>query len=311
MTSVRDAASAFFGALLAMSSCKRNPPPQRILEQPGSIIAAAADATHFYFVISDGTPPFAKIARLPIGGTALQILTGDTRAVLGIALSGDTIYWTTETLELKRAPKSGGEPTLVAKGVAPPIVADDGAVYGLVERDASGGRHVVAYALKDNGARVLSEHSGDLLVADAEAVYLASSLLGKQIERIPKDGSAPTIVATLSHSGPIALMGDEVYFRDDNLLYRVSKRGGERHLVGISSGDDLLAVGGKLYGAVESASTGSTAYQKGSIREVSASTPRTIFEGRLAHAMVGVGDDLYFAGAGAKERITSWFKAGR
>lgn len=295
---------------IASAACKRGTAqPERLVEVEGEVLDAAADATHVYFLV--WRSPRARIARMAIGGTAIETLAEDDQAPRHIALTADTIYWTTES-NLKRLPKSGGKPALVAAHVDGRIVVDGRELYSF-EREPSGLVRVVARSLEGVGspARVVAEegHGGEFIAVDDEAVYTSPAIGGGDVERILKAGGAgATVLAKTRVGGPLLLAGGDLYYCD-GALHRVSKRGGEARRVAETCGERLTSLDGVVYASAESIATGFGGHQDGRVIRLFPAG-QSLFEGSSARGLVAAGGALYVAGRSEAHPRVAWLRLG-
>jgi hypothetical protein len=296
-----------FALGITSASCKRGTAqPERLAEVDGEVFDAAADATHVYFLV--WRSPRAIVARMAIGGASLETLAEDDESPRHIALTADTIYWTTES-NLKRVPKSGGKPALFAARVDGRIVVDGRDLYSF-ERKPSGLARLVARSLQGTGSpvRVVAEEAhGTFISVDDEAVYTAPAIGGGDLERIPKAGGASaTVLAKPRVGGPLLLAGDDVYYCD-GALHRVSKKGGEARKVSATCGERLASVDGVIYASAESSATGFGGHQDGRVTRLSP-TGQSLFEGSSARGLVAAGGALYVAGHSEAHPRVTWLR---
>ncbi|MBK6515938.1 MAG: hypothetical protein IPG04_18045 [Polyangiaceae bacterium] len=85
---------------------------------------------------------------------------------------------------------------------------------------------------------------------DAEALYVASYTERGGLWRVPKDGAAPTLLASMSYASGVALAGDEVVVASsgDREVVRVPKGGGPAtRIAGFFGPSDVRVVGADVY----------------------------------------------------------------
>jgi hypothetical protein len=295
------------GLAMAPASCKPRPPEVVTLaEVDGEVFDAAADATHVYFLVWKN--PRAQIARMPLAGGPIEKLGDDDESPRFIALTSDAVYWTTEQ-NAKRLPKSGGKPALFAANVVGPIAIDDSELYSL-ESKPSGQHRLVARALAGDAKRVVQEeaHGAAFIAVDDKAVYVSRSTGGGKVERLPKKGDPPSVLAQTRVGGPLLLAGSDVYFCDQ-ALFRVSKEGGVPVQINGTCGERLVSLSGVVYGSRESTSNGLGGHQNGSVTAlVDGSRDRLLFEGSSARGMIAAGGSIYVAARSDKLPRTTWLR---
>ncbi|MBK8936865.1 MAG: hypothetical protein IPM79_04230 [Polyangiaceae bacterium] len=85
---------------------------------------------------------------------------------------------------------------------------------------------------------------------DAQALYVASYTERGGLWRVPKDGAAPTLLASMSYASGVALAGDEVVVASsgDREVVRVPKGGGPAtRIAGFFGPSDVRVVGADVY----------------------------------------------------------------
>ena len=300
---------ALLGVLaLALPACKHRaaPAPERLVDVNAEVFDAAVDGAHVYFL--SWRSPTARIARLPLAGGAIEQLGEDTESPRHIAIGADAIYWTTE-VNLKRMPKQGGTPELFAAHVDGAIAVDDREVFSF-ERKASGQERLVARDFSTKARRVVAEevHGAEFLVLDADSAYLARGTGGGPVERVPKSGGVPVTLAKSRFGGPLALLGDDVYYCNLALL-SVSKRGGEPRKINDDCAERLVTLGGEIFGSRESVATGFGGHQTGAVFALPrGGRSRMLFDGVGAQGLVAAEGALYFSGRTKDQPSAAWMR---
>ncbi len=145
----------------------------------------------------------------------------DSDQPIALALDADTVYWVDYAGcdpgagKVKKAPKSGGAPTVLATGQGCPMaIAVDGAnVYwiavgdGAVRAVPKAGGAVATLA----GGETFFD-SGVFLALDADALYYGAQ---HDLRRLPKSNGAPTTLSSVGGNVTgVAVDGGRVFFAD-------------------------------------------------------------------------------------------------
>lgn len=305
MSSLRSATAVLGVAATLLAACKPPPPPVKLGEVDGQVFAAAADGSHVYFLAWKN--PVAVIARMPLGGGAIEQLAQDEESPRHIALTADAVYWTTEA-NLKRVPKSGGKPELFAAHVVGPIAADETSLYSFESNSAS----LVARALSGAARRVIREdlRCASFIALDDTSVYTSCGLGSGTVERVSKAGGASAVLARTRIGGPLQLAGNDVYFCNGE-LYRVSKKGGKAHKISAACGDELAIQNGVVYASRESVATGTGGHQRGDVMTLAdGESARLLYKGTGASGLLAGGGAVYVAVRGDDAPRTTWLRLG-
>lgn len=125
-----------------------------------------------------------------------EVIASDVADPRGIAADEEHVYWTTAAGAVQRAPKSGGPiQTLVEDQESPGAIAVDQEFAYWINEETG---RLVRMSKEGNGKpKTLATSPGLLSLAiDADSLYLSRKLKKGDIERIGKDGSGHTVLAT-------------------------------------------------------------------------------------------------------------------
>jgi len=181
------------GELFALGQCPAEAgEPAQIVSERGAILARAVDATHVYYVVTDGDGAASAVVKKVAmsGGAATTVASG--RYVSGVAVTSGALFFNTYEeggFELRELGKGGGAP--VSRGRGP-----------------SDGRRMVA---EPNGTRVVVANESPDELVDVPVG-------GGTARRMP--------LGDLRVAGPLAADAQEIYAVIDRSEVVVNPSGG-------------------------------------------------------------------------------------
>lgn len=179
-----------------------------LVSGPGTVNRIVVDSSNVYW----GTP--SSLTSMPLdGGTLVTRESG--KGVGGIAVDTASIYWLPP---IKKAPLSGGSPTILAAAGRAMIdlTVDATSVYWTDGSSGGQGGSVRKVPL-DGGATTILATGGQptMLTVDCQSVYWTDSSNGT-VMKVPLDGGAATLLATGISPWGIRVDATSVYWADYN-----------------------------------------------------------------------------------------------
>jgi hypothetical protein len=201
---------AFSGAVARVG--KDGAGPKALVSSVADPQAIALDADRVYFhglLDRAGSPDvqFGTIHAVPkAGGKVVAVVPEDGGTPLGIAVDATHLYFTNAFPGgIMRAPKGGGEPTMIVGGQSSPwpLALDDRAIFwGNREPLAEGVGPIMTAAKDGTGVRAVVaadprfSRQVPALALQGDAVYwVESGLQGGRVMKVKKDGTGLTVIA--------------------------------------------------------------------------------------------------------------------
>jgi len=192
--------------------------PQTLAYASGTPGPIAVDASFVYWVDTSNNAAF----RMPLaGGTPQKLASGPGAmpGLSGIAVAGNSVYWTNQGGAVMQAPSAGGSPTTIAIEPYPTTgIASDGSSIFWATSDFDG--NIFKTPIGGDASVVLSEaHHANAVAADANNVYWTGAA---QVLQVAINGGTSLLVADEIGTEPYGLSvnGTSVYWTD-NLNGRV------------------------------------------------------------------------------------------